>query len=143
MTGVYIVGAVALLIFCIGGLFRIPDILNDPIKKTNGEIRSLLETLNPDSSNASKKIDRICQLQRRKSHLHKDIQNTFSMWMIAAVLLIMISLESLLGIEDLFFSTIIKSLVVVFGILIFFGFCYILRFSIEIRKINRADNFNV
>ena len=77
MTGVYIVGAVALLIFCISGLFKISNILDDPIRKTNEEIRSLLETLNPDSSTASKKIDKICKLQRRKSHLHKDVQNTF------------------------------------------------------------------
>jgi len=143
VTGVYIAGAVTLLIFCIGGLFKIPDILNDPIKKTNGEIRSLLETLNPDSSNASKKIDKICQLQRRKSHLHKDIQNTFSLWMLAAIILILISLESLIDIEYKLFSIIVESLVVVVAILIFFGFCYILRFSIEIRKINKTDNLNV
>ena len=143
MTGVYIVGAIALLIFCIGGLFKVPSILKDQIRKTNEEIRILLETLNPDSSNASQKIDEICKLQRRKSHLHKDIQNTFSMWAVAAILLIMISLESLIGIESLLLSTIVKSLVVVDGILIFFGFCYISRFSIEIRKINNADNLNV
>jgi len=143
VTGVYIVGAVALLIFCIGGLFKIHNILDVPIKKTNAEIRSLIETLNPDSQNASEKIDKICKLQRRKSHLHGDIQNSFSMWMVAAILLIMISLESLLGINNPLLSITVKSLVVVVGILIFFGFCYILRFSIEIKKINRADNLNV
>ncbi len=139
MSEVYIVGGVTLLVFCIGFLVNIDKVLNKPINKTDEQIKNILRSINPDSSDLSKIIDIVCALQRRKKHLYKDIQNTLSLWIIASILLIIISLESIFNINNDFFKTLIQSIGLLILLLILSGLCYITRFLIEIRKISKIE----
>lgn len=139
MGEVYIVGGVALLVFCIGSLFSIDKFLSDSIQKTDEQIKTALGLINPNSPDLSKTIDRVCSLQRRKKHLYKDIQNTFSLWGFASIILILVSLEPLYNIKYDFFKIIMQSLGLMIAILILCGLCYLARFIIEIRRINKIS----
>lgn len=136
----FIISGIALLGICVTILFKRDSILKNPIDKTDDEIKFVLKKLNPNSSNISNDIDEICRLQRRKKHLHKDIQNIIALFTCSSFGLIMISLESMYFGNDVVLEKLItKILIFIVGFLVFFGFCFIFRFSIEANKIKSNE----
>ena len=134
----FIIAGVALLAVCITLVISSEKILKSPTDKTNTQIINILKGANPDALDISSTVDSICTLQRKKAHLHMDIQNTIALLMGSALLLIAISFESVIFRENVLLDgNITKVMLFTTGILFVLSFCYILRFVVEVGRITK------
>lgn len=134
----FIIGGIALFGITVTLLIYNDKILNSPIEKTDIHIKNILKKIDIDSEELPNLVDSICTLQRKKAHLHKDIQNSVALLLVSSFSLIFIGLQLTYFGNGMPLGDIITKILIFFvGVLFFLIFCFILRFITEVGKINK------
>jgi hypothetical protein len=107
------------------------------IEKINLMIKNLCHNLkqNPESG-IDNLLETICKLRRRKSHLQKDAQNFFALFMASSSSLIFLGLIGIFGFSETN-QNLFKSITVWFLLACFiFGIYFIRRLNSELHQIS-------
>lgn len=141
LEGSIVIAGVGLLALTLGVLFPYcREETKKGIQKTDEMIISIVKDLTNSSQSKSRGslLESICKLRRRKSHLQKDNQNFFFLFLFASVCFILIGIFLLFGLGT--YYIILKASLVFLSVFSFVsGVYFIWRLFYEFRNIDRES----